>query len=201
MKPKQIPGVAIQKGGGFHDSESTKEFSASEIDAKFNILKDRFFSVNEWKNYCKKASAEFKLYNRSGQPANRIPEQGDFIRIGIPGPGTAEAGGYDWVEIAHLSHRNTENLESYLMICRPSKEPNKLKGHTAHFYSTAATSNIMITKEGNTLKVGVYGRNEKPNLNAGFIDKIRNFLIAFGGMFGVSKIQWKLLAEGLLDFK
>ena len=59
----------------------------------------------------------------------------------------------------------------------------------------------MITKEGNSLKVGVYGRNEKPNFNAGFLDKIRNFFIAAGGMFGVSKIQWKLIAEGLLDFK
>ncbi|MCJ8153429.1 hypothetical protein MKJ01_06585 [Chryseobacterium sp. SSA4.19] len=201
MKPKQIPGVSLQKGGGFHDSESTKEYPASEIDVKFHILRDRFFSINEWKSYCKKASAEFKHYDHTGQPANRHPEKGDFIRIGIPGPGSKEASGYDWVEIVYLSHRDTEGSESYLMICRPSKEPNKLKGHIAHFYSSAATSNIMISKEGNILKVGVYGRNERPNFNAGFIDKIRNFLIAFGGMFGVSKIQWKLLAEGLLDFK
>ena len=201
MKPKQIPGISLQKSGGFHDSESTKEYSASEIDAKFEILKKRFFSINEWKNYCAKASAEFKHFDQAGQAANRLPQQGDFIRIGIPGPGNKEADGYDWVEIENLSHKNSDHSESYLMVCRPSKEPNKLKGHIAHFYSTAATSNIMISKQGNSLKVGIYGRNEKPNFNAGFLDKIRNFFIAAGGMFGVSKIQWKLIAEGLLDFK
>lgn len=201
MKPKHIPGIPLQKGGGFHDSESTKEYNASEINEKFNILKTRFFSINEWKSYTKKAAAEFKHYDHSGQAVNRIPQEGDFIRIDIPGLGNKEANGYDWVEIEHLSYRHTEGYESYLMICRPSKEPNKPKGPIAHFYNSAATSNIMISKEGNLLKVGVYGRNERPNLNAGFMDKIRNFLIAFGGMFGVSKIQWKLLAEGLLDFK
>lgn len=200
MKPKQVPGVSLQKSGGFHDSESTKEFSVSEIDEKFEILKKRFFSINEWKSYNKNASAEFKHFDRSGQAIERIPQKGDFIRIGIPGPGTKEANGYDWVEIVNLSH-TTVGSESYLMVCRPSKEPNKLKNHIAHFYSSAATSNIRISKEGNKLKVGVYGRNEKPNLNASFTDKIRNLLIGFGGIFGFSKIQWKTLTEGFLDFK
>lgn len=201
MKPKQIPGVPLQKGGGFHDTESTKQYSIAEIDAKFEILKQRFFSVNRWQDYCGKAAAEFKHYDSSGQPVDRIPKKGDFIRIGIPGPGTREADGYDWVEIVNMSHRDTGSITSYLMMCRPSKVPNKTKGHIAHFYSPAATANIMISKEGNILKSAVYGRNERPNYRAGFTDRIRNFFIAAGGIFGISKIQWKGLAEGLIDFK
>ncbi|SHE41407.1 hypothetical protein [Chryseobacterium takakiae] len=201
MKPKPIPGVPRQKSGGFHDTESTKQYKDIEIDAQFAILKKRFFSINEWKDFCGKASSEFKHFSESGQPVNRIPQRGDFIRIGIPGPGTEEAGGYDWVEIVNIAHRQIDDYESYLISCRPSKDPTKPKGHIAHFYGRSATSNFMIVKEGTILKVGVYGRNEKPNFNAGFLDKVRNFLIAAGGMIGIAKIQWKLLAEGLLDFK
>lgn len=201
MKPKEIPGVPRQKSGGFHDTESIKQFKTIEVHAKFEILKKRFFSINEWKNYCGKGSSEFKHFSESGQPVDRIPEKGDFVRIGIPGPGTKEADGYDWVEIINIAHRDTGNHESYLVSCRPSKAPNKSMRHIAHFYSDSSTSNFMIIKEGNVLKAGIYGRNEKPNFNAAFIDKIRNCMIALGGIFGISKIQWKVLAEGLLDFK
>lgn len=200
MKAKNIPGVPVQKSGGFHDTESTKQYKDNETDAQFEILKKRFFSINKWKDYCGKASAEFKHFSESGQPVDRIPQRGDFIRIGIPGPGNTEADGYDWVEIANIAHREMNHSESYIISCRPSKDPNKSSSRIAHFYSRSATSNIMIAKEGNILKVGVYARNEKPNFNARFLDKIRNLMIAAGGMLGISKIQWKLLAEGLLDF-
>ncbi|WP_294245484.1 hypothetical protein [uncultured Chryseobacterium sp.] len=100
-----------------------------------------------------------------------------------------------------MSHRDTGTITSYLMMCRPSKVPNKTKGNIAHFYSPAATANIMISREGNILKSAVYGRNERPNYRAGFTDRIRNFFIAAGGIFGISKIQWKGLAEGLIDFQ
>lgn len=200
MKAKNIPGVPVQKSGGFHDTESTKQYKDNETDAQFEILKKRFFSINKWKDYCGKASAEFKHFSESGQPVDRMPQRGDFIRIGIPGPGSQEADGYDWVEIANIAHREINHFESYIISCRPSKDPNQPKGQIAHFYSRSATSNIMIAKEGNILKVGVYARNEKPNFNAGFFDKVRNLMIAAGGMLGISKIQWKLLAEGLLDF-
>ncbi|KQT35700.1 hypothetical protein ASG22_01385 [Chryseobacterium sp. Leaf405] len=201
MKPKQIPGIPMQKKGGFHDTESIQQFNVLEIHSKFDVLKERFFSINKWKEYCGNASAEFKHFDATGQFVDRIPVKGDLIRIGIPGPGTKEADGYDWVEIINISHKNTDTYESFLMMCRPCKAPHTLKGYIAHFYSPAATSNLMIVKEGDTLKVGIYGRNERPNFNAGFLDKIRNFFIAFGGMFGFGKMQWKMLTEGLLNFK
>ncbi|WP_294301197.1 hypothetical protein [uncultured Chryseobacterium sp.] len=200
MKPKQIPGVSIQKKGGFHDSESTRTCTESDIDLKFDILKQRFFSINRWKEYAGGASADFRHFDSSGKPADRVPKKGDLIRIEIPGPANSDGKGYDWVEIVNLSHRDAGNVKSYLMMCRPCKEPNKFQGNIAHFYSAAATSNFLISKEGNTLKVGVYGRNERPNFNTGFSDRIRNFFIGIGGIFGFSKIHWKSLAAGLLDF-
>ncbi|WBV53816.1 hypothetical protein [Chryseobacterium gambrini] len=201
MKPKQILGVPIQKKGGFHDTESTKQFGIVEIDSKFAILKERFFAINRWKEYCGNASTDFKHFDASGDFVDRFPQKGDFIRIDIPGPGMLQAEGYDWVEILHLTHTDTERSESYMMMCRPSKEPNKPKGYIEHFYTASATSNMVISKEGNFLKSGIYGRNESPNFKVPFWDKIRNFLIAFGGIFGFGKMQWKILADGLLDFE
>lgn len=200
MKPKQIPGVPVQKKGGFHDSESTRPCIDSNVQSEFDLLKQRFFSIDQWKSFAGGASADFRHFDASGKPADRMPKKGDFVRIEIPGPGNREGRGYDWVEIVNLSHRDTVTAESYLMVCRPCKEPNKLKGNIAHFYSTASTSNFMISREGNMLKVGVYGRNESPNFQAPFSDKIRNFFVGVGGMFGFSKIHWKTLAEGLLNF-
>lgn len=201
MKPKQIPGVPVQKKGGFHDSESTMQCTDLEVHSKFDILKQRFFSINKWKKYAGSASADFRHFDASGNAVDRMPKKGDFVRIAIPGPGNKEGQGYDWVEVVNLSHWETGSTESYLMICRPCKEPNKLNGNIAHFYGPAATSNIMISREGNTLKVGIYGRNESPNFQTAFAGRIRNFFIGVGGIFGFSKMQWKTLAEGLLDSK
>ncbi|RKS98201.1 hypothetical protein [Chryseobacterium defluvii] len=202
MKIKQIPGVPIQKSGGFHDTESRKDYDTPSVASeKFDILKERFFSINQWKSFSGAVFADFTLYNSNGNPIKQLPEVGDFIRIDIPGPGETEAKGYDWVEIINISHQQADESESYIMTCRPSQIPGITNNsHIAHFYSQASTSTFMIQREGSLIKAGIYGRNEKPNFNARFIDKIRNLLIALGGMCGFSKIQWKSLTDGLLDF-
>jgi hypothetical protein len=46
----------------------------------------------------------------------------------------------------------------------------------------------------------VHGRNENPNTTTkDAIDKLRNFSISIGAMFGFSIIQWKKLAKGILN--
>lgn len=204
MKPKQIPGIPLQKKGGFHDTESIKQYDNPEKTiAEYAILKERFLSVNQWKNYCGEGFADFRLHDSLGNDVDRFPKVGDFIRIDIPGPGGFEAKGYDWVEIIEISEHyiNKNELENLLIICRPSTIPGKKKSnHISHFYSDEATSTFMISRCENSIKAAIYGRNETPNWNAGFLDKIRNFSIAVGGIFGISKIQWKRLADQFLDF-
>ncbi|MBV8327316.1 hypothetical protein [Chryseobacterium sp.] len=202
MKPKQIRGVPPQKSGGFHDTESRKQFEQALIPLKFEILKKRFLSVNQWKKYCGEAFAAFRLYDVNGKSVERDPQKGDFIRIDIPGPGDTEAKGYDWVEITDICFYQDNISENIMMTCRPSINPeDKRKNHIAHFYSSKATSTFMIYRNPTHLKAAIYGRNESPNFNAGFIDILRNIMIAAGGMAGVAKIQWKQLADGLLDFE
>ncbi|MCQ9634256.1 hypothetical protein MP478_01650 [Chryseobacterium sp. WG14] len=203
MKIKEIPGIPRQRKGGFHNTESIKKFDNPEMAVQeFIILKNRLYSVNEWKDFCGNGFAGFKLYDSSGNYADRIPVKGDFIRIDIPGPGTLEAG-FDWVTIIDISDQYTkeDEFENILITCRPSKEPgNSRKKYTAHFYSSSATSTFMISRGNTYIKAAVYGRNETANLDANFLDTIRNLVIALGGMIGISRIQWKRLTDALLDF-
>ncbi len=202
MSPKKFKGVPKQKFGGFHDTETRKLFDQDEISLKFETLKERLFSVNKWESYCGEAFAAFQLYDFSGHPVDREPQKGDFIRIDIPGPGESEAKGYDWVEIADICFYENSFAESITMTCKPSADPeNKKSQHTAHFYSSGASSTFMISKSPAHLKAAVYGRNERPNLNAKFMDVIRNLVTAAIGMSGAAKIQWKVLSDGLLDFE
>ncbi|UHO40153.1 hypothetical protein H5J24_09220 [Chryseobacterium capnotolerans] len=200
MKPKQIKGVPEQKSGGFHDTETYVAFEKVLLPLKYEILKTRFFSVNLWKSYCGEPFAAFKLCDLKGTPVERDPQKGDFVRINIPGPGETESKGYDWVEITDICYYEDTVSESITMTCRPSRNPENKSSHIAHFYSSNATSTFMIQRSATHLKAAVYGRNESPNYNATIIDIIRNLIVAIGGMLGVAKIQWKKLADGLLDF-
>jgi hypothetical protein len=202
MKPKQINRVPQQQSGGFHDTESQKQFEPTLLPIKFDILKQRFFSVSRWKSYCGEGFAAFKLYDSKGNIAERPPQKGDFMRIDIPGPGETEAKGYDWVEVTDICFQEDNYSESILITCRPSINPQDRKNsHIAHFYSSIATSTFMIVRTPTHLKAAVYGRNETPNFNAGYIDVIRNLMVAVGGMMGISKVQWKKLTDGFLDFE
>ncbi|KAA2223280.1 hypothetical protein [Chryseobacterium sediminis] len=202
MSPKKFKGVPKQKFGGFHDTETRKLFEPDVMSLKFETLKERFFSVNKWQSYSGETFAAFNLYDCSAQPVDREPQKGDFIRIDIPGPGEPEAKGYDWIEITDICFYENSFAESITMTCRPSRNPeNKKKRHIAHFYSSGASSTFMISKSPAHLKAAVYGRNERPNLNAKLLDAIRNLVIAAGGMMGAAKIQWKQLTDGFLDFE
>lgn len=200
MKPKNIPGVPKQFKGSFHDTESYKDVeNSNNVDLKFGILKQRLLSVNQWRDYCGESTTDFKLCDSSGRLVERLPQIGDYIRIDIPGPGGSEDRSFNWVQIISIDLANPNMV---IIQCRPSKNPvNDYHSKIAHFYSNVATSTFIISKNNNVLKAGIYGRNEYPNLKSGFFNCLRNIVIAIGGMLGFSKIQWKCLANGLVDFK
>lgn len=203
MKAIQIPGIPTQENGSFHDTESQRDFDSPETTARnFEILKNRFFSVNEWKNYCKKKSADFKLYDANGNHITRFPQENDLIRIDIPGPGNPESKGFEWVKIKKMSKESPTvgEIENFTMICIPANDPKIDNCHIAHFYSEKSSSNFRISRGSKYVKIGIYGRNETPNMNTNLIGKIRNLLIAIGGMFGMSKIQWKVFADEIVKF-
>ena len=201
-QPKLIPGIPEQKKGSFHDTESRRLFeNQEETSQAFKILKNRFLSINDWKNFCGKKT-EFKLFDSAGNQISRSPQQNDFIRIDIPGPGNPESKGYEWVEIVKISDQfpTAGEVEHLIILCKPSAVPGKNEKNVSHFYSQESSSNFKISRGSKYIKIGIYGRNETPNMNTDFTGKIRNLLIALGGMFGLSKLQWKVFADGILKF-
>lgn len=203
MKPLQIPGIPSQIKGSFHDTESQKNFDSSETAARnFEVFKHRFFSINEWKNYCKNKSADFKLYDPEGNHITRFPQENDLIRIDIPGPGNPESKGFEWVKIKKMGKESPTvgEIENFIMICVPANDPKIDNSHIAHFYSEKSSSNFRISRGSKYIKIGIYGRNETPNMNTNLTGIIRNLMIAVGGMFGMSKIQWKVFADEIVKF-
>ena len=72
----------------------------------------------------------------------------------------------------------------------------------AHFFSEDSSSSFSVKREGNRIIAGVYGRNEKPNVDAeSVVDKIRNTAVAAGAISGFAKIQWKSLVNSLVGVK
>ncbi|WP_144282037.1 hypothetical protein [Chryseobacterium echinoideorum] len=199
MKPKNISGVPKHNKGSFHDTESVRYIEKQEnLDFQFNILKQRLFEINSWRKCCPESKTDFKLFDSRGINIERVPEVGDYIRINIPGAGGIEGRYFDWVKIVMLDVASESKV---LMQCRPSHNPETSESRKiAHFYSNAATSTFIVSKHKGFIKVGIYGRNELPNLNSGFFNSLRNLFVAFGGMLGFSKIQWKCLSKGLIDF-
>ncbi|WP_054509511.1 hypothetical protein [Chryseobacterium sp. ERMR1:04] len=204
MKPKLITGVPTHEKGSFHDTESyrlSKEYQ--ETVNQYKSLKNRLLSVNYWNYFTDGVGADFKLHDKEGNLKKGLPEIGDFIRIDIPGPGNFEARGFDWVQITDMYEKEFENdeiLEQLLLECRPSALPGKINAHIAHFYTSDATSTFIISRGKDFIKIGIYGRNETPNMDAQIADKARNLTIALGGMVGISKIQWKILVDALVEF-
>lgn len=202
MKPKSIRGVPVQYEGSFHDTETQKNIIVKErLDSRFKILKERFYSINNWNDYSGNDFADFNLYNSVGNYIDRHPRVGDFIRIEIPGPGNVGSKGYDWVRIDEVTSTTDDEKERHLINCRPSASPKGDPKRIEHFYSDRATSTFVIEKGIDYIKVGVYGRNEMPNKNnVGILSTIRNFLVTIGGFLKLTKIEWKTLVGGMLDF-
>jgi hypothetical protein len=157
-------------------------------------------------------ATSFQLADETGEPLQGGATEGDFIQIDLPGPGSREGKGYDWVQIekivfpsvAATSYPATaipETSSIFLVQARPSRDP-QIKGstRTAHFLEDSATSTFVIEKDGKKVTATVFGRNEVPNTaDAEGADKLRNGLVGSVGAIGLSKAQWKDLVKGLLE--
>ncbi|AZA74596.1 hypothetical protein SAMN05421682_102352 [Chryseobacterium indoltheticum] len=200
MKAKRVPGIPLQIKGSFHDTESIQKIqNAQEAEVKYNALKERFFEINKWGSYCKEINVAFTLCDSSGNPVQRSPIIGDYIKILLSESNKTESADYQWVRIDMIDKSNPNRL---MMQCRPSKLPgNEFAGKTVHYHSLCTTSTFVISKGTDYIKMAIYGRNEKPNQNTDIISSIKNMFIAFGGMVGASKIQWQQLSDGMVNLK
>jgi hypothetical protein len=191
-----------KKGKKMNTRQKVKTSGRNDAVKLFEEVKQRLTSINNWKELCGFASAEFTLTDANGNIVNKEPEKGDYIRIKLPAPGPPAGDGYDWVQIEKMENSTDEenDIQRFAFRVRPSDNPANNKSDTAHFYTDAATSSFVVERNGRNVTASVYGRNEVPNTSQtkGVINKARNAVVGITAIAGIAKPQWKSLVNGLL---
>jgi hypothetical protein len=154
-----------------------------------------------WHELAGWASASFKLMGSEGEGVARLAEEGDYIRIDVPGPGSKEGGGFDWVKVEKVEEYidSSEQREWTGMKVCPCGNPTCMSAGTAHFFTSEASSTYIIERNGDTVTAFYHGRNEVPNTSTGkWTDNVRNTFVAAGAVVGLSEAQWSSLCKGFL---
>ena len=192
--------VPTQHTGEEIEAEASVEFDEENEAKKFYLIaKEGLLNVNNWNKLAGIISARFQLTDTSCKEIDRQVQKGDYLKIDIPGPGSKEGDGYDWVCIEELKEVSEANIQSIGFRVRPAKNPCGEKNETAHFYSDESTSNFIVTREGKKITALIIDRNIKPNVHAqSLTDKIRDTAVGMSAIGMFSKIQWQNLAKGII---
>lgn len=195
--------IPPQKTGAKSDTLAEIELdSVQEAQNHFDVVKRRFLDVNCWELFAGTEKAQFSLRDHNGELSLDPPKVGDYFRIKIPGLHNPTGDGYDWVQVEKFEQEQSKDSECLYIRVRPTSDPTKPDDTTAHFFDSKATSNFLIKREGKKISAEVHGRNEVPNTeDLSVLEKIRNSLVAVGGIIGGSKFQWKSLTEGLIKYE
>jgi hypothetical protein len=168
----------------------------------FNTACSRLVAPDYWHDMPGFTGASFALQKAHANTLTNA-EVGDYISIDIPGPGPRSGDGKYWVIVEYFEDNfDTEADESCGMSVRASVNPNdeKQQGTAAHFFKDRATSTFIVRRYNNKVKASYHGRNEIPNTgHTGVRDGVRNALVSFAAIAGLSEIQWSLFLNGLLN--
>ena len=195
--------IPLQFVGQEIEVETIKELK-DEASAQilYNVAKKKLLDVNNWNKTAGAITAQFQIIDEKGEEVTRGVKKGDFLRINIPGPGSKEGDGYDWVLVEELKEINKGSLQSTGFRVRPNENPFSEKSETAHFYSKEATSSFIITRENSKLISWIIDRNLLPNTESeSIVDKLRDVVVGVSAIAGFSKVQWQGLADGLIENK
>src|SRR6188508_2843670 len=193
--------VPAQFTGQEIEADATKELK-DEAAAKslYNVAKKKLLDVNNWNKIAGTITAKFQIIDEKGEEVTRDVRKGDYLRINIPGPGSKEGDGYDWVLVEELKEITRGSVQSVGFRVRPTENPFGEKNETSHFYSKEATSSFIICRENAHLISWIVDRNLLPNTESGsLVDKIRDVVVGVSAIAGLSKVQWQQLADGLIE--
>jgi len=195
--------VPVQHTGSQIDTSAQAEFSSAEEAAAFySIAKNRLLNAYKWAEICKVPLSVFALTDSQGNIVERPAEEGDYLRIDIPGPGTHSGDGFDWVRVEKITEEFAESSATTSMQVRPSANPASEDTSTAHFYTAMATSTFQVKRIGTIVSAEEHGRNEVPNTDTSHLaDNIRNTLVGWSAKIGLSYPQWKSLVKGIVEIQ
>jgi hypothetical protein len=158
--------VPENRHGDSVDSETSREFGdITEARAFFDKGKIRLLDVNRWHEFSGEELALFMLTDATGTQVPGPAQEGHYIKIDIPGPGTKKGDGFDWVIIEEVKEERSGSAESLALRVRPTDDPTSEGHDTTHFYSNESTSTFIITQDQLTVSAAVYDRNLEANGN------------------------------------
>lgn len=192
--------IPAQHHGTEIEAEASVELNQADAAEHFALAKQRLLNVKMWHNTAGVISADFQIVDAAGKEYDREISKGDFMRVDIPGPGSKEGDGYDWVQVEELKEYNEGDVQSIGFTVRPVPNPLTEKDVVAHFYDSGSTSTFIVTREGTKLSASIIDCNIKPNEEAASLtDKIRNTAVGISAIATFSKVQWQQLANGLVN--
>ena len=168
---------------------------------RYQLAKNRLLDINHWGKLTGKLFANFQLVDSKGKELKGTVKKGDYVKINIFGPGTQSGEGDDWVYVEDVAEYADQEVESVGIKVKPASNPTRPHDDTvSHFYSKDSSSSFTVTRRSEKIVVGIYDRNIEINTDTdnGF-DKARNAIYGAVAKTFFSKIQWKLLAEGILE--
>jgi len=192
--------VPEQNEGGKMDITANITLDSTEnARAFYQLAKQRLLAVYNWYEVCAVPVSTFMLTDPQGNEVKRSVQEGDYLKIDIPGPGTSTGDGYDWVRVENLQEESLNQTDTISMTVRPAANPLNENDDTAHFFKDTATSTFQVKRIGNEVYAEVHGRNELANTETDrMTDNIRNILVGWSAKIGLSAPQWKSLVTGLV---
>lgn len=193
----------IPRGGSGKDITIESERIDSDLSSAaqtYQRAKRRLLDVNHWHELAGKF-AHFQLVNAEGNDLDEIVKNGDYIKINIVGPGPEAGEGDDWVRVEDFVEYTEKSEEIIGFRVKPNSNPTVPEDKSiAHFYSKQSSSSFTVTRKMEKVTVGIYDKNVEVNTESdrGF-DMARNAVFGAIAITFFSKIQWKLLAEGILE--
>lgn len=193
--------IPEQHEGSKMDIHAQTDFTdVAEARRFYATAKKRLLEAFRWYEICEVPVSTFILTDSEGNEVKRYIQEGDYLKIDIPGPGTSTGDGYDWVQVESVFEENTGDMELTAITVRPSSNPVDINARTAHFFKESATSTFQVKRIGLQVHAEVHGRNEQPNTDTDQLtDNIRNTLVGWSAKLGMSYPQWKSLVTGLVD--
>lgn len=199
MEKEAIP---TQRKGAHFDVRQTRNMEERE-DAKvqYERAKTRLLDVTRWGDFSHEAADTFVLTDALGNVVQRPAQQGDHIKVHLPGPRSASGDGADWVVIEKIVEQRNKLLDEIFtgMAVRPCPNPHLNSKIVAHFYDDRSTNTFLVCRHKIQLICSIHGRNELVNTDTNWLDYLRNLLIALPAKAGLSNPHWLQLAKGLID--
>jgi hypothetical protein len=167
---------------------------------QYERAKERLLDVSHWGDYAHEASDGFILTDALGNVVKRQAEEGDHIKIHLPGPRSASGDGADWVRIEKIMEERNKMLDEIFtaMTVRPCPNPHATEKTVAHFYDDRSTNTFLICRHKIELIASIHGRNELVNTDTNWLDLFRNLMVALPAKAGLSNPHWQKLAKGLI---